>query len=503
MRDRQPEETEHAQLSRRKLVKYAGVGATLAAASPLVGAGAAWADEERRPGDDDKSDRGGSKNRVWRAGDHHIHSEYSGEFDTTKSPIVFHKGADAVYPIVTNAIMAKNFGLTWAMCTDHGGPTHSKVNIEQAYPDLLRSRKLVPEVLQFWGMEFDAPSLDHHTLMIPRHDDEAKQLFELESRFAKYDAFPTDPARDTEARMVEFLKVARGMPHKPLVIAHHASRSAPGLGVYGQDTPREFRNGNNAAPDVYIGFEGAPGHQAGPLNGGKRGGYGNHPTYGGFDQMTARVGGLWDSLLGEGRRWWITATSDSHVHWTRGGSDFWPGEYSKTYVHARQDYGDIMDGLRNGRIWVTTGDLIRSLDVTATSQGRTADVGETITVSRRSRTDVEIEITFRPLGGPNANGDRPEVRRVDLIVGQITGPSASLDADTNPTTTVAARFGPRDWRRKGDSYVIRHTLRNVEADTYARVRGTSTDEAEPLADGLESPWDDLWFYSNPVFVHVR
>ncbi|WP_433651270.1 phosphoesterase [Micromonospora zamorensis] len=503
MRDRQPEETEHAQLSRRKLVKYAGVGATLAAASPLVGAGAAWADEERRPGDDDTSDRSGSKNRAWRAGDHHIHSEYSGEFDTTKSPIVFHKGADAVYPIVTNAIMAKNFGLTWAMCTDHGGPTHSKVNIEQAYPDLLRSRKLVPEVLQFWGMEFDAPSLDHHTLMIPRHDDEAKQLFELESRFAKYDAFPTDPARDTEAKMVEFLKVARGMPHKPLVIAHHASRSAPGLGVYGQDTPREFRNGNNAAPDVYIGFEGAPGHQAGPLNGGRRGGYGNHPTYGGFDQMTARVGGLWDSLLGEGRRWWITATSDSHVHWTRGGSDFWPGEYSKTYVHARQDYGDIMDGLRNGRVWVTTGDLIRSLDVTATSQGRTAEVGETITVSRRSRTDVEIEITFRPLGGPNANGDRPEVRRVDLIVGQITGPSASLDADTNPTTTVAARFGPRDWRRKGDSYVIRHTLRNVEADTYARVRGTSTDEAEPLADGLESPWDDLWFYSNPVFVHVR
>ncbi|TNH29473.1 phosphoesterase [Micromonospora orduensis] len=502
MRDKQSEQAEHAQLSRRKLVKYAGVGATLAAASPLVGAGAAWADEERGPGDA-TSDRGAAKNRSWRAGDHHVHSEYSGEFDTTKSPVVFHKGADAVYPIVTNAIMAKNFGLSWAMCTDHGGPTHSKVNIEQAYPDLLRSRKLVPEVLQFWGMEFDAPSLDHHTLMIPRHDDEAKQLFELESRFAKYDAFPTDPARDTEARMVEFLKVARGMPHQPLVIAHHTSRSAPGLGVYGQDTPREFRNGNNAAPDVYIGFEGAPGHQAGPLNGGKRGGYGNHPTYGGFDQMTARVGGLWDSLLGEGRRWWITATSDSHVHWTRGGSDFWPGEYSKTYVHARQDYGDIMDGLRNGRIWVTTGDLIRGLDVTARSQGKTAEVGETITVSRRSRTDVEIEIRFRPLGGVNANGDRPEVRRVDLIVGQITGPSANLDADTNPTTGVVARFGPRDWRRQGDEYVIRHTLRDVEADTYARVRGTSTDEAEPLADGLESPWDDLWFYSNPVFVHVR
>ncbi|MET7670609.1 hypothetical protein ABZS39_21075, partial [Micromonospora luteifusca] len=122
--------------------------------------------------------------------------------------------------------------------------------------------------------------------------------------------------------------------------------------------------------------------------------------------------------------------------------------------------------------------------------------------SGRGGIAVEIEIKFRPLGGVNGNGDRPEVRRVDLIVGQITGPSANLDADTNPTTKVVARFGPRDWRRQGEDYVIRHTLRNVEADTYARVRGTSTDEAEPLADGLESPWDDLWFYSNPVFVHV-
>ena len=34
-------------------------------------------------------------------------------------------------------------------------------------------------------------------------------------------------------------------------------------------------------------------------------------------------------------------------------------------------------------------------------------MGETITVSRRNRTDVEIEITFRPLGGMNGNGDRP------------------------------------------------------------------------------------------------
>jgi hypothetical protein len=490
------QEREATGYSRRQLVKYAGVGATIVAAGPLVGNAAAQATGKGH-------DSGSHGGRAWRAGDHHIHSEYSGEFDTSVNPPVFHKGADAVYPIVTNAIMAKNFGLTWAMCTDHGGPTHSKVNLEQAYPDLLRSRKLVPEVLQFWGMEFDTPQMDHHTLMIPRHDDEAKLLFELESRFNKFDAFPTDPSRDTEAKFVEFLKSAASHRQKPIVIAHHAARSATGLGVYGQDTPREFRAGNNAAPDVYIGFEGAPGHQAGPLNGGARGGYGSHPTYGGFDQMTARVGGLWDSLLGEGRKWWITATSDSHVHWTRGGSDFWPGEYSKTYVYAKQDYADIMDALRNGRIWVVTGDLISALDVTATSGGKSANVGETVTVSRRNRNDVEIEIRFRELDGVNGNGDRPAVRRVDLIVGRITGLATDPNSDTNKTTKVVARFGRSDWHRSGKDFVIKHTIRNVEGDLYARVRGTSTDELEPAADGKESPWDDLWFYSNPVFVNVR
>ncbi|MDR8412366.1 hypothetical protein MTP10_26985 [Nonomuraea sp. 3-1Str] len=157
MKNKKAQESEQSGLSRRRLVKYAGVGATLAAAAPLVGGTPAQADDERKFGN------GGNNGRMWRAGDHHIHSEYSGSFDTKTNPPTFRKGADAVYPIVTNAIMSKYFGLTWAMCTDHGGPTHSKVNLEQAYPDLLRSRVLVPEVLQFWGMEFDAPALDHHT----------------------------------------------------------------------------------------------------------------------------------------------------------------------------------------------------------------------------------------------------------------------------------------------------------------------------------------------------
>jgi hypothetical protein len=69
--------------------------------------------------------------------------------------------------------------------------------------------------------------------------------------------------------------------------------------VYGQDTPREFRNGNTIAADIYVGFEGArPGTRRARWWG-ARGAYGSYPTHGGFDQMTARVVGLWDSPLAD------------------------------------------------------------------------------------------------------------------------------------------------------------------------------------------------------------
>jgi hypothetical protein len=39
---------------------------------------------------------------------------------------------------------------------------------------------------------------------------------------------------------------------------------------------------------------------------------------------------------------------------------------------------------------------------------------------------------------------------------------------------------------------------------YLRVRGTNTSEMEPELDLRgENPWQDLWFYSNPIFVEVK
>lgn len=64
MTDRHSEDPEYSAISRRRLVKYAGVGATLAAASPLLGVNPAAADDE----DDRKAGQSGnSRHRVWRA----------------------------------------------------------------------------------------------------------------------------------------------------------------------------------------------------------------------------------------------------------------------------------------------------------------------------------------------------------------------------------------------------------------------------------------------------
>jgi len=452
--------------------------------------------------------------RRWLPGDHHIHSRFSADYPAAAdgaapTPVL---GADGRYAIPRNAAMARKHGLAWMVSTDHGGPNHSKLNYEQAYPELLRSRGEVPDLIQFYGMEFDTPGADHSSLIVPHSHHERETLHDIESRFSKRDAFPRDTARDREPRMLDALRYMRDVATPPVVIANHPSRSAKAMGAYGQDTPRELRDWNDTAPRVANGMEGAPGHQANALNKdgsldstGARGGYRNAPTLGGFDQMTARLGGFWDSMLGEGRSWWVTSTSDSHRHWREGGSDFWPGEYSKTYVFARRAYDDVLDGLRAGRVFVTTGDLISELDVAAVVEGTStppAGIGRRLTVA--SGRDVRVTIRLRDPAGANHRGETPSVARVDLIVGEVTGRATDRSSDTNPTTRVVRRFGPGDWRRDGEYVTMTHTLRGVHHTSYLRVRGTNTTELEPAPDPAgEDPWTDLWFYANPIFLTVQ
>lgn len=450
--------------------------------------------------------------RRWLAGDHHVHSWFSVSVkpaaDPSQPPVLI-KAGDASNPITTNARMAAKHGLTWMVATDHGGPNHSKLNRDEAYPELVRARRETPGVLQFWGMELDTPAAEHSSLILPRTASERDALFEIESRYNRREPWPADPARDQEAFMLEALRHMKALPRPPVVIANHPSRSATGVGQYGLVSPSELRNWNDTAPDVAVGMEGAPGHQASSLNPdgslkpkGDRGGYSRAPTMGGFDQMTARLGGFWDAMLGEGRRWWVTSTSDSHRHYTEGGEDFWPGEYSKTYVKAAHTYDDVLDGLRNGRIFVTLGDLVSEVDVTASAGAAKAEIGGRLEVPKGS--DVTVVIRVRDPAGKNFGGFSPSVARIDLIQGDIAGPAADRALDANPSTRVVRAFTPISWAREGEVLSMVHVLKDVRGPTYIRVRGTSGGETEPLPDPLgEDPWSDLWFYANPVFIFVK
>ncbi|WP_370310544.1 phosphoesterase [Sphingobium abikonense] len=449
--------------------------------------------------------------RRWLAGDHHVHSVYSARYridpdhpDHAPDPII---GGDSRHSILLNAQKARQFGLDWMVATDHGGPNHSALNHTRAWPDVVAARQAQPDLILFYGMEFDVPGGEHASLILPHGPAERDMLRDLELRFAERDVFPADPARDQKPRMIAALRYMTGLPEKPVLIANHPSRTATGKGKWGLHAPDEFRLWHATAPDIAIGMEGAPGHQAArPKTGldaahGSRGLYGGYPTMGGFDQMVATLGGAWDGLLGQGLHWTITATSDSHGHWSEGGADFWPGEYAKTWVFAAPDAADILGGLRQGRVFAVTGDLVDRLDVSVAAgdaPGRSASTGETLDV--RPGEDMHVVIRVRPAQSANGGGDIPVLDHVDLISGAVGVPSAGH----NPTTHVVRRFTAEDWRHDGGFLVMEHHMKAPDRPGYVRVRGTNRTEGEPSPDVAgENPWQDLWFYGNPVYLRVR
>ncbi|WP_309628448.1 phosphoesterase [Brevundimonas sp.] len=457
-----------------------------------------------------QSDPGANDGRRWLAGDHHVHSRFSARYTpdpaAPEAPPVPQLGGDGNHTIIQNAEAAQRFGLSWMVSTDHGGPLHARLNAEQAWPELLQARERVPGLVLFYGMEFDTPGAEHSSLIIPQSAHEREDLLHIEGRYGRRQPWPVDPARDTEAFMLEALRDMGTMSPRPVVVINHPSRSATGLGEYGEVRPAQLRDWSEVTPRVVIGMEGAPGHQADglfadgrPDPAGSRGIYRRFPTLGGFDQMTARLGGVWDSLLGEGRRWWITATSDSHTHISEGGDDFWPGEYAKTWVMARPDSEDILDGLREGRVFVTTGDLISELDLSVSAGGRTATIGGELEVGEAE--DILVTLRVRDPRAANAGGRTPAVDHIDLIVGDVSAPGNDRDADANPTTRVERRFTAADWTVEGEVLTMTHRLPVAAGPRYLRVRGSSTAETEPQVDTPgEDPWSDLWFYGNPVFL---
>jgi PHP domain len=523
------------EVSRRSMLRRAGLlGAGLAAGGVLGDAGVAAAHSDERH----KAPRGGYR---WLAGDHHIHTQYS---------------SDAKYRVIDHVRHASAYGLDWMVITDHGSVMHAKIGVEKVNPDIVAARGQIRDTLVFQGLEWNIPAAEHGTVFVHPGRDEVAVLKEFENSFdgsVKGAGAPTAANEALAIAGVNFLAdaVRRRRVQDVLFLANHPARK-------GIDSPHEIRGWRDAQPGIAVGMEGAPGHQAAGLPaphgpGSGRGFYDNSPgadsfagyplesyrTWGGFDWMTATVGGLWDSLLAEGKPWWITANSDSHnVHGDTavrgpgtdfdksgfhndpvyggdvnlGDGDFWPGYYSRTHVGAVDfGYASVMDGIRAGRVWVDHGGLISGLDV----QLRARNGRDSVTLGGmlhvRRGTAVDLVITIDLANGPNWAQFVPTLARVDVIQGDVTGAVSDRDTFAAPGTKVVKSF---EVGKSTGSVQFTYPLGQVARPVYVRLRGSdgkrtavgprgaTVDPAGPAMDvvGSADPWQDLWFYTNPMWV---
>ncbi|MGI5215302.1 PHP domain-containing protein [Plantactinospora sp. CA-290183] len=533
-----------ADVSRRGFLRRTGLlGAGAAAAATVLGGTPAFAqgrddDHDHGRGHDGDS-TGGFK---WLAGDHHIHTQYS---------------SDAQYRVIDQARHAHAYGLDWIVITDHGSVAHAKIGVEKVNPDIVATREQLKDLLVYQGMEWNIPAAEHATVFVHPGRNEVAVLKEFENAFdgTVKNAGGSSPANEALAIAgIKFLgeQVRRRRVDGALFLANHPARR-------GIDSPHEIRAWRDADPTVAVGMEGAPGHQAAGLPrataGRNRGYYDNSPsadsfagypaesyrTWGGYDWMTATVGGLWDSLLAEGKAWWISANSDSHVNYLdtsqRGpdsnfdlngksndpvygpllteAGDYWPGQYSRTHVGASSfSYKAVMDGLRAGRVWVDHGGLIKGLDVRARVAGdRRGNSGTALggVLHVKRGTNVEVTIDVDLADTPNWSQFVPVLARVDLIAGKVTGPVSDKDAFTAPNTRVVKSF---EINKRTGRISLTYSFGRVNEPFYLRVRGTDgkrsqpglmgagVDPVGPALDvaGAADPWQDLWFYANPIWV---
>ncbi|MEV7886999.1 PHP domain-containing protein [Streptomyces sp. NPDC002817] len=523
--------------SRRTLLRRAGLlGAGLAAGNVLAGTTPAAAAPTAASG------RRRSHGMLWLAGDHHIHTQYS---------------SDGKYRVVDQVRQGARHGLDWMVITDHGSTTHAKIGVDKVNPDIKEARAVYEDTLVFQGLEWNIPAAEHGTVFVHPGKNEVAVLKQFETDYDGSVKGASDSTPANEALAVAGLnflaeQVQRRKVKDALMLANHPARR-------GVDSPHEIRGWRDATGSgrqIAVGFEGAPGHQAAglpaPLGMARaRGIYDNSPsagsfagyplesyrTWGGFDWMTATVGGLWDSLLAEGKPWWITANSDSHqvygdtavrgpggdfnangryedpvyggkIDITQG--DYWPGQYSRTHVGADGfSYAAVMDGIRAGRIWVDHGQLLSGLDARVSGGGRWATLGGALHVKKGANVTLTVDVALAD--GPNWAGYVPKLARVDVIQGDVTGPVADKDTFTAPTAKVI-----RSYEVDESSGVVRLTyqLGRVDRPLYVRLRGSdgnrtavgamgaAVDPAGPAIDvvGDADPWLDLWFYSNPIWV---
>ena len=98
-----------------------------------------------------------------------------------------------------------------------------------------------------------------------------------------------------------------------------------------------------------------------------------------------------------------------------------------------------------------------------------------------------------------------------MIVGQVTGPVSAPDTFTAPTAKVVKSYEVSPGAK---SLKVTYSLGRLDKPFYLRLRGTDGRRTQPglMGAGVDpvgpkldvigdaDPWNDLWFYTNPIWV---
>ncbi|MBS5316930.1 MAG: hypothetical protein KHY44_11100 [Clostridiales bacterium] len=507
----------------------------------------------------------------WMSGEYHTHTTQSkdaGEKITTTEHIldVAFKEADftseswsqaATWELPTQTTDADGAAFDYLVLANHLRPSFR--NPDGKTQDLAFYQGLQQEInkvkvlqeegkyedkLIFSGFEWDMLGLDHAAVGIiaPNEEQMIEGIKEFEYRYSKETKdtyFTNEETEKYGKRYNENIKentfhaigwLKENYPDSYVLINHPARKN----GGESELKIEDIRRMNDIAPNIVFGFEGILGNQMSNDGRGE-----SKEVYGGADGMLAEVGGMWDALLGEGRRFFTFANSDFHFKVRKdptGGSysGYWPGEYSRNYTWVEGNtMKDLADGLRSGKSFAVTGDLIDALDFRAKGKSEEVEMGDTLKVQKGEEVTLTVRFkspevnNYQTLFGTDTDTtNEVAVDHIDLISGEVTGKiSANSEAytnDKNETTKVIQTFTSEDWITDEEGYNTLTFTVKADKDRYYRLRGTNlevsvegqTDEmGNPLRDEMkERPsadsindhnYSDLWFYGNPIFVDVQ
>lgn len=143
-------------VSRRQLLRRAGLFGAALAAGPLAAPAAA---RGRGLGGDDPR-------LAYLVGDHHVHSVYS---------------HDAKYTFSQLARAGARYGLDWMVFNEHSNFGHAAFGARSEHQEILRARAENPRQLIFQGLEWYIPAAEHATVFAAPgpHETDLLTRFEL------------------------------------------------------------------------------------------------------------------------------------------------------------------------------------------------------------------------------------------------------------------------------------------------------------------------------------